>query len=124
MNLLPQAANKMRVYLACFDISNDRIRTRVGKLLLRYGERVQYSVFEIAIKRPEDLAEIKFKIQEIIASNVTAYGANPDYDHDEEDTDGQGSYDVRFYYLNAAAREQSSDLFNQSLAQFPAAVVV
>ena len=39
----------MEVYVACFDISDDRQRTRVGKVLLRHGDRVQKSVFEIAV---------------------------------------------------------------------------
>ncbi len=39
----------MHVYLVCFDISDDRARHKVGKLLLHYGSRVQESVFEIMV---------------------------------------------------------------------------
>ena len=46
----------MHIYLACFDISDDKNRDRAGKELLTYGDRVQKSVFEIAIRRPEDFA--------------------------------------------------------------------
>jgi len=38
------------VYVASFDISDGRLRRRVGDLLLRYGERVQRSVFEIMVR--------------------------------------------------------------------------
>ena len=32
-------------YLVAYDIPDDRRRTRVAKALLKYGDRVQYSVF-------------------------------------------------------------------------------
>jgi CRISPR-associated protein Cas2 len=34
-------------YLACYDISEDKVRLRVAKLLLDFGDRVQRSVFEL-----------------------------------------------------------------------------
>lgn len=34
------------LYLICYDISDDRRRTKVANLLLAYGWRVQRSVFE------------------------------------------------------------------------------
>ncbi len=42
-------------YIVAFDISDDRIRYRVAKLLKSYGYRVQKSVFECP-----DLTEKKF----------------------------------------------------------------
>jgi CRISPR-associated protein Cas2 len=33
--------------LVCYDIANDKLRTQFSKFLLKYGRRVQYSVFEI-----------------------------------------------------------------------------
>lgn len=33
-------------YLIAYDITNDKIRTRIGNILEDYGKRVQYSVFE------------------------------------------------------------------------------
>ncbi len=39
------AINK-HLYLVCFDIVSDKIRYRVVKILLKYGSRVQKSVFE------------------------------------------------------------------------------
>ena len=39
------AINK-HLFLVCFDIVSDKIRYRVVKILLKYGVRVQKSVFE------------------------------------------------------------------------------
>jgi CRISPR-associated protein Cas2 len=36
-------------YLVCYDIENDKKRTRLVKILEKYGERVQFSVFEIQL---------------------------------------------------------------------------
>lgn len=33
--------------LVSYDISDDKLRTRFSKYLLKYGHRIQYSVFEI-----------------------------------------------------------------------------
>lgn len=38
------ATNSHR-YLVAYDIADDRRRTRIAKILERYGDRVQYSVF-------------------------------------------------------------------------------
>lgn len=39
----------MHHFLACYDISGNRNRTKVEKLLLRHGNRVQKSVYEIRL---------------------------------------------------------------------------
>ena len=39
--------------LIMYDISDDRKRTKVEKLLASYGVRVNYSVFEIATSKPK-----------------------------------------------------------------------
>jgi CRISPR-associated protein Cas2 len=33
-------------YLVCYDVSDDRRRTRVAKAMMGFGDRIQYSVFE------------------------------------------------------------------------------
>lgn len=40
-------------YVVAYDIPDDRRRLRVARLLERYGERVQYSVFEMYLTREE-----------------------------------------------------------------------
>lgn len=42
-------------YMVCYDIQDDRRRTRIRKVLEGYGERVQFSVFEC------DLSEAQYK---------------------------------------------------------------
>lgn len=37
------------MYVISYDISNDRLRSKVAKLLEGYGRRVQYSVFECCL---------------------------------------------------------------------------
>ena len=92
----------MHIYLVCFDISDNKNRDRAGKELLAYGERVQKSVFEIALRRPDNLSPIREKLTPLL---------------DEGD-------DLRFYRLCADCRSQSTDMHGERLAQFPAAVVV
>ena len=54
------------IYLACYDISSDRTRTKVAGKLLEYGlERIQFSVFIGNIK-PRLLIELKNKVQPLI----------------------------------------------------------
>ena len=33
--------------IVCYDVSNDKLRTKFAKYLSRFGHRLQYSVFEI-----------------------------------------------------------------------------
>ena len=35
------------MYVVSYDIGSDKLRNKVAKVLLGYGNRVQYSVFEI-----------------------------------------------------------------------------
>ena len=52
-------------YVISFDITGDRIRSRVVKILSEYAYRVQKSVFEGLISK-ESLEEMKMKIEKII----------------------------------------------------------
>ncbi len=92
----------MEVYVVCFDISDDRIRDRVGKRLLRYGERVQKSVFEVSVKGTGELDEMRRELREIA-----------------EDDDN-----IRFYRLCATCRSASSALDGGRIAHFPAVIVL
>ena len=35
------------IYLVCFDVTENKVRNRLVKVLLNYGRRIQYSVFEL-----------------------------------------------------------------------------
>lgn len=50
-------------FLICVDTSSNRKRARLNKVFLKYGERVQYSVFEFNINET-DLLRLKKEIEE------------------------------------------------------------
>ena len=43
----------MSLYVATYDISDDRRRTQVSRVLLQYGTRLQRSVFEVWLEPAE-----------------------------------------------------------------------
>lgn len=55
----------VRRTLICYDVPDDKRRTRLAKLLESYGDRVQYSVFVMDIS-PARLIRVKDKAQEIL----------------------------------------------------------
>lgn len=48
----------MSRFVAAYDVSDNSRRTQVSKILLRYGDRLQKSVFEIWLD-PDELPEIR-----------------------------------------------------------------
>ena len=54
--------------LVSYDITDDRRRNRLVKVLKDYGSRVQYSVFELQVK-PLQLGELQERIESIININ-------------------------------------------------------
>jgi CRISPR-associated protein Cas2 len=62
------AVNK-HLYLVAFDIVSDKIRYRVVKILLKYGSRVQKSVFECLLNDRQYL-EMKHAIDNKIDFSV------------------------------------------------------
>jgi len=92
----------MNAYLACFDISDDRIRTRIGRELEHYGMRVQRSVFEISLADPAELTALCARLRDWL----------------------EPGDDLRFYCLCAACRKKSHDHQGRRVAYFPAAVVI
>ncbi|HQZ66564.1 MAG TPA: CRISPR-associated endonuclease Cas2 [Planctomycetaceae bacterium] len=55
----------MSQYLAAYDVTNDRQRTRVARVLDRYGERIQRSVFVLWIQ-PDDLPELRREVGSLL----------------------------------------------------------
>lgn len=53
-------------YLVCFDISDDRVRTRVAKALKGFGHRVQKSVFECPDLTEKQLLKLKDRLEGLI----------------------------------------------------------
>jgi len=55
-------------YLVAYDISDDQRRTKVAKILEDFGDRVQYSVFEMILERSEQLTEMRSRLEKVIDS--------------------------------------------------------
>ncbi|MBD2313009.1 CRISPR-associated endonuclease Cas2 [Desertifilum sp. FACHB-1129] len=60
-----------------YDISEDKRRTKIHKILKSYGQWVQYSIFECSLE-PTDYARLRSRLQKLI----------------QADTDS-----IRFYFL-------------------------
>ncbi|HEC15905.1 MAG TPA: CRISPR-associated endonuclease Cas2 [Sedimenticola sp.] len=94
----------MKYYLVCFDIRDHRYRRRLARLLEGYGERVQYSVFELALRRDAQLHELLASIRALQQR------------HHE-------TGNIRFYRLTLSCREASFTLDGSPVARFPGLVV-
>jgi CRISPR-associated protein Cas2 len=55
--------------LICFDIVDDRARTRAAKVLKEYGVRVQKSVFECGRLSEEKFLKLKERLEDLIDSS-------------------------------------------------------
>ena len=55
----------MMLYCICYDIPDDRRRLAVAKVLLDFGERVQYSVFEAHLT-DEQLQRLKKRVTKVL----------------------------------------------------------
>ncbi|WP_440055955.1 CRISPR-associated endonuclease Cas2 [Pseudoalteromonas sp. T1lg65] len=92
------------LYTVCFDIENDTLRRKVGNILLEYGERVQYSVFEIKLDNDSQFMALKTQLQALV-------------------TQFDGDWDIRFYHLNTSTLKRSMNLQGEAIAQFPSAYI-
>ncbi|MGH8610645.1 MAG: CRISPR-associated endonuclease Cas2 [Gammaproteobacteria bacterium] len=92
----------MKVYLVCYDISDDDVRQDVANLLGEYGERVQRSVFEVIVRTETELAQLQQRLAE-------ALGDEPE---------------LRFYRLCERCRSESRTLTGERVAVFPSTIIV
>lgn len=58
--------NHNMFYLVAYDIADDQRRTKVAKILEDFGDRVQYSVFEMQLERPEQLVAMQSRLAKAI----------------------------------------------------------
>lgn len=89
-------------YLVVYDITNNKRRNRVHKLLLGYGTPVQYSVFECLITTDEK-KELEKKIRKRI---------KPQLDH------------VRFYRICGACQKEISIMGRSEVTEDKSSFVV
>lgn len=59
----------VRRTLIAYDITDDRRRTRLAKLISEYGDRVQYSVF-VVDATPGQLVRMRARISQVINHSV------------------------------------------------------
>ena len=63
-------------YLVAYDIPDDQRRVKIAKILEDFGDRVQYSVFEMELDRSEQLDEMRSRLEGVIdaqADSVRIY---------------------------------------------------
>lgn len=63
-------------YLVAYDIPDNPRRTKIAKILEDFGDRVQYSVFEMELERSEQLHEMQSRLEGVIdpqADSVRIY---------------------------------------------------
>ncbi len=92
----------MDCYLVTYDTPNDRRRNKVAALLQGYGQRVQFSVFEIWVDE-RGRRELIQKLEKLICS--------------EEDS-------VRLYFLCAACQKRVTVLGRGEPPQPPRAIII
>ena len=90
------------VYVVCYDVSDDHKRDRIARILLSYGQRVQYSVFEVALRSPGQLEELCEQLRDLV----------------DEQTD------IRLYRLCASCRRESHNVFGEKIVDLPAVIIV
>lgn len=79
-------------WIICYDIRDDKRRTKVVKVMESYGIRAQYSVFECDITEKQQMT-MKGELKKVI-------------DNDEDD--------IRFYPLNVADIKRVQTLGNKT----------
>ena len=89
-------------YSICYDISDDRRRTKISKILKDYGERVQYSVFEANLE-PDQLERLMNRAAKVLNA--------------EEDS-------LRLYPLCAACRAKVEIPGRGSVIQDPDFIII
>jgi CRISPR-associated protein Cas2 len=92
----------MKVYIVTYDESDDRVRTRIAKVLESYGDRVQYSVFEVVLRTEAQLTSLCAELKEVAT----------------EDTD------IRLYRLCEDCRKASHTLNGERVAHLPAVIII
>lgn len=104
------------VYLISYDIPQDRLRNRIAKILGGYGQRVQCSVFEVVLRSPAQLKNLRERLSQAVhqatASEDTAQDPEPEV------------ASIRFYRLCEHCRAQSHDLVEQPILDWLATIVL
>ncbi len=90
------------LYLVCYDLSDNRVRSALARVLKGYGSRVQRSVFEINLRSPSEFQGLMTQLRSLT---------------DQPDQ-------VRFYRLCQNCREDSRTLDGHPVAHWPSAYIL
>ena len=93
---------RQSIYLVVFDISDNRERRRIGKYLLKFGNRIQRSVFEIII---DDLYQRERMMRKLAQLTTEPEG-------------------IRLYRLCENCRRQSFNIDGDPVEVMPETIVV
>jgi CRISPR-associated protein Cas2 len=93
-------------WLVCFDIQDDRTRSRISRYLEKVGVRVQGSVFEVVLRKESQRTRLIKSLKGILAQCEEA-GA-----------------DIRFYRMNEQTIAASHTLEDKPVMQFPHSIVL
>ncbi len=95
----------MQYYLACFDVHHDRLRYRVVKELMRHGLRVQYSVFELAMRDATQMRRLRGRLNGLCRRY-------------------EDPANIRFYRMSRNTLHESFSLDGSEMMDYPAVIVV
>jgi len=57
-----------KIFIICYDIEKDRIRNKIRKILINYGERWQYSTY-LCFFTDKELQTVSNDLEKLIAKN-------------------------------------------------------
>lgn len=92
----------MKVYVIAYDIPDDHVREQISKILLRYGERVQYSVFEVTLRSETQLKDLCEQLKKTAPKDAN----------------------IRLYRLCEDCRRASRTLDGENITRTPAVVIL
>jgi CRISPR-associated protein Cas2 len=93
-------------WLVCFDIQDDRSRSRISRYLEKVGVRVQGSVFEVILRKESQRTSLIKALKKILAQ-----------------CEDPGA-DIRFYRMNEQTIAASHTLEGKAVMQFPKSIVL
>lgn len=94
----------MKNWLICYDIEDNKERTRIYKCLLKYGDPIQKSVFEVSFP------ERKIKEQQEMIEQLKSIASE--------------QANIRFYNLTKRSIENSWTLNNDPICERPGAIIL
>lgn len=94
----------MKNWLICYDIEDDKERTRIYKCLLKYGKTIQKSVFEVSFP------ERKLKLQQEMIEQLKSIASE--------------EANIRFYNLTKKGLENSWSLNAEPILERPGAIIL